>query len=168
MDREAFNMKCYVHPDVEAIGTCTSCGKAICSTCSMEVGGKLVCKPCAEKIAAQCVTAQAASKKEPALALLLSLVGGLVSGLLIGLGQLYNGQVKKGIILCAVNIVLAFTVLFIYICAGIVTIPLLGIGFICCIPVLFIPLGLWFWAMYDAYVTADKINKGEPVKDWLD
>ncbi len=80
-------MKCYVHPDVEAIGTCTSCGKAICSTCSMEVGGKLVCKPCAEKMATQRLIVQAAPKKEPALALLLSLVGGLVSGLLIGLGQ---------------------------------------------------------------------------------
>jgi len=158
-------MKCYVHPDVEAIGTCTGCGKAICPTCSMEVGGKLVCKPCAEKMATQCVTAQMASKKEPALALLLSLVGGLVSGLLIGLGQIYNGQVKKGIILCVSHAVAWAVIIIVYLLVGFLT---LGLGFIVCIPIFAAPFLLWCYAMYDAYITADKINKGEPVKDWLD
>ena len=158
-------MKCYIHPDVEAIGTCTSCGKAICPACSMEVGGKLVCKPCGEKIATQCVTIQAANKKEPVLALLLSLVGGLISGLLIGLGQIYNGQVKKGIILCVAHVGAWAVIIGIYVIISIVT---LGIGAIVCLPVLVVPFLLWCYAMYDAYVTADRINKGEPVKDWLE
>jgi uncharacterized membrane protein len=131
----------------------------------MEVGGKLVCKPCAEKIATQCVTAQAASKKEPALALLLSLIGGLVSGLLIGLGQVYNGQIKKGIILSVAHVGAWAVIIGFYIVASIVT---FGIGAIICLPVLVVPFLLWLYAMYDAYVTADRINKGEPVKDWLD
>jgi hypothetical protein len=37
-------MKCYNHPEVDAIGTCTVCGKAICQECSIDVSGKLVCK----------------------------------------------------------------------------------------------------------------------------
>ncbi len=158
-------MKCYIHPDVEAIGTCTSCGNAICSTCSMEVGGRLICKPCGEKMATQCAASQVAVKKEPVLALLLSLVGGIVSGLFIGLGQVYNGQVKKGIILSVANVVICGGIVGVYVVAGLVT---LGVGFLVCLPVLLLPLVLWLYAMYDAYVTADKINKGEPVVDWLD
>jgi hypothetical protein len=30
-----------------------------------------------------------------------------------------------------------------------------------------VPIVIWLYAMYDAYVTADKVNKGEPTKDWL-
>ncbi len=157
-------MKCYLHPDAEAAGTCTSCGKAICPDCSMEIGGKLLCKPCCERVASQCMAAQA-SKKEPALALLLSFVGGLVSGLLIGLGQIYNGQAKKGVILCVLNIVLGLCILIVYILASILT---LGIGAFCCLPIFAAPLLLWLYAMYDAYTTADKINRGEPVRDWLE
>lgn len=40
-------MKCYVHPNVDAIGACTRCGKMICQACSMEIDGKLVCNQCA-------------------------------------------------------------------------------------------------------------------------
>lgn len=40
-------MKCYIHPNVDAIGACTRCGKMICQACSMEINGKLVCNQCA-------------------------------------------------------------------------------------------------------------------------
>jgi len=40
------DMKCYVHPEKEAIGTCVGCGKAICDNCKMEVEGKYYCKNC--------------------------------------------------------------------------------------------------------------------------
>jgi uncharacterized membrane protein len=39
-------MKCYNHPEIDAIGFCTSCNKAICETCSMDVHGKLTCREC--------------------------------------------------------------------------------------------------------------------------
>ncbi len=91
-------MKCYVHQDVEGVGTCTNCGKVVCPACAMEVNGKIVCKSCAEKMANQPLPVQVVNKKEPMLALLLSLIGGfLTAGLLLGLGQIYNGQFKKGI-----------------------------------------------------------------------
>ncbi len=40
-------MKCYIHPDVDATGACTRCGKMICSSCSTEIDGRLVCRDCA-------------------------------------------------------------------------------------------------------------------------
>lgn len=159
-------MKCYEHTDVEATGTCTNCGKAVCPGCSVELNGKLLCKPCAGTLAARPASWQAsANRKEPALAMLLSLVGGLACFMFIGLGQIYNGQVKKGILLIALNIVISVAVFILYMGIGIVT---LGVGFICCLPILIVPLCTWFYAVYDAYMTADKINRGEPVKDWLD
>lgn len=39
-------MQCYYHPDVEAVGTCKSCGKAICQTCAVDVSGKIHCQQC--------------------------------------------------------------------------------------------------------------------------
>ncbi len=42
-------MKCTNHPETEAIGVCTNCGKAICSICSMEIDHKLMCKSCIEQ-----------------------------------------------------------------------------------------------------------------------
>jgi len=39
-------MKCYYHPEVEAVATCSNCGKAICQTCSVDVAGRLTCQRC--------------------------------------------------------------------------------------------------------------------------
>lgn len=84
---------------------------------------------------------------------------------IIGLGQIYNGQVKKGVILTVGNWALWFLMVIIYIAGSAIT---LGFGALCCWVVFLVPVILWFYAMYEAYVTANKINKGEPVKDWLD
>ena len=113
-------------------------------------------------MAAQCA---AMPKKEPWMALTLSLLGGFVSGLFIGLGQLYNGQVKKAVILSVAHIVLVFGIFFMAIFACLLT---FGLGLFCCMPVMLVPFALWVYALYDAYTTAEKINKGEPAKDWLD
>lgn len=40
-------MCCYLHPDVLAIGTCSSCGRDVCAECATTVDGKLYCKDCA-------------------------------------------------------------------------------------------------------------------------
>lgn len=37
-------MKCTNHPDVEAQGMCTYCGKPYCNDCLVEVKGKMYCK----------------------------------------------------------------------------------------------------------------------------
>ena len=39
-------MKCYYHPEVDAVATCMNCGKAICATCSVDVAGRIVCQQC--------------------------------------------------------------------------------------------------------------------------
>ena len=37
-------MKCTNHPEVEAQGVCTYCGKPFCSDCLVEVKGRMYCK----------------------------------------------------------------------------------------------------------------------------
>jgi Domain of unknown function (DUF5668) len=39
-------MKCAVHPDVDAIGYCRNCGKALCSTCARPIRDVLYCEDC--------------------------------------------------------------------------------------------------------------------------
>ncbi|MCD1293663.1 hypothetical protein CUJ83_01470 [Methanocella sp. CWC-04] len=73
------------------------------------------------------------SRREPILALVLSF-------LLPGLGQIYNGDTNRGI-LFVIGTLMAW--LLTSVCIGI-----------------FIFLGLWVYAMYDAYLTAEKINRG--------
>ena len=41
---------CYVHNDVEAVGTCVGCGKFICENCNTEIKGKNYCKKCVDEL----------------------------------------------------------------------------------------------------------------------
>lgn len=102
------------------------------------------------------------NKKEPVLAMLLSFIGQFFFGL-IGIGQVYNGQVKKGIALTLIYWVTGPAMILLY-TLSIFTI----VGALVCLPLLLIPLAVWVYAVYDAYVVADKINKGEPTPDWFD
>ncbi len=43
-------MKCYNHPDRDAVGVCVKCGKAVCVEDSVVIDGKLYCKDCATTI----------------------------------------------------------------------------------------------------------------------
>ncbi|WP_424356623.1 hypothetical protein [Methanocella sp. MCL-LM] len=157
-------MKCYNHSTNEAAGTCTQCGKALCPECMLNVGGKITCKECAAKMAER--PACAPPRKDPFLAAVLSLIGGLFTGsLLFSLGQLYNGQVKKFIILTLANIFIGAIVAALYLLGSFATI---GVGFVCCLPVFLLPVILYIYEVYDAYVSAVQINNGELVRDWLD
>ncbi len=40
-------MKCATHPDVDAVGVCSNCGRAVCSACRTMVGGRTYCPICA-------------------------------------------------------------------------------------------------------------------------
>jgi len=46
-------MKCYLHEQAEAIGTCVGCGKFICKECSTEIQGKNYCKKCVDELFAE-------------------------------------------------------------------------------------------------------------------
>lgn len=96
----------------------------------MEMDGKLVCKNCVQVSSKKTY----AKRKEPLLSLILSF-------LIPGLGQIYNGQATKGFLLIIAAIV---SVVLAYVCIGFLTY-----------------LIVWFYAMYDAYVIAERINRGE-------
>ena len=81
------------------------------------------------------------SNKSPGLAAILSFF-------IIGLGQIYLGLNKKGIILFLAAII-----------SGVLTIIL--IGFI-------LWLLIWAYAVYDAYTSAEKMRNGIAVEDTLD
>jgi TM2 domain-containing membrane protein YozV len=70
--------------------------------------------------------------KNPIIAAVLSLI------LLGGVGQIYLGQTKKGIIIIVVTLLLSCV----------------GIGFI-----------TWIVGIIDAYIMADKLQKGEAIGD---
>lgn len=80
------------------------------------------------------------SQKNPIIALLLSF-------LFPGVGQIYNGQLMKGVII----LVAYFGIIFL---AFVLSFFLIGI----CLFV--VPVIIWLYAMYDAYVTANKITRG--------
>lgn len=56
-----------------------------------------------------------------------------------GVGQIYNGQIAKGLILIVVQMINS-ALMFILI--GFVTYPI-----------------VWIWGMYDAYRTAERLNR---------
>ena len=43
-------MRCYKHPDRDAIAVCVGCGREICEDCATKIGGKFYCKECAETL----------------------------------------------------------------------------------------------------------------------
>lgn len=161
-------MKCYLHGDRDSVGVCTRCGKNVCTQCSIELDGKLVCKTCAEEMIRSSQASQAQPQspqsqqpqyaaqpypvypgtvvvrhKEPILSLILSFF-------IPGLGQVYNGQLMKGIVILALYVIL-------WVVSGLLMVILIGF----CTMVL--PILIWVYAMYDAYVVAGRVNRGERV-----
>lgn len=152
--------KCYTHSEADSVGVCTRCGKNVCAQCSIELNGKLVCKTCAEGMIASSQTSPPAQPyvaqpyaaqpgvvvvkhKEPILSAILSLF-------IPGLGQVYNGQVLKGIIILALYVGLwAVSGMLMFVLIGFCT--------------MLLPVVLWLYAIYDAYVVAGKINRGQRV-----
>jgi len=131
-------MNCYLHPDREPVGTCTSCGRPICSECAIEMQGKLVCREClgSGRVAPQ---AQSQSVRDPNTAYLIELVGGFFG--LLGLGYLYVGRTNDGI--------LRLIIWFIYNVIAYIAISLLItilIGIACCPFQLVIQIGVPIWS----------------------
>lgn len=113
-------MKCSVHLEREAVGTCVECGLAFCEECKVVISNKNYCKKCVETV----VKKGRLTDRNPVIAALLSFIIG-------GARQIYNGQIGKGIL--------------IFLTAWLV-----------------IP---WIYGIFDAYNTAQKINRGEIVTE---
>lgn len=81
-------MKCANHFDKDAVATCIHCGRSICWDCLIQVKNENYCK--------HCVTSKFGEQKNreqiPALAAVLSFA-------IAGLGQIYNGQIGKGLLI---------------------------------------------------------------------
>ncbi len=77
-------MKCINHSEKESSALCNHCGKPVCSECLVLIKAENYCKDCVAKKLGQ----PKQEEHSPALAALLSFIIG-------GLGQVYNGQVGK-------------------------------------------------------------------------
>src|SRR5712692_2220822 len=102
-------MKCSVHSDMDAVGYCRNCGKAMCSTCIRPVRDVLYCEDCLATIMGipGATPAATASGQIPASSLPPAPAVGrptsspgiaFVLGLFPGLGAVYNGEYNKALI----------------------------------------------------------------------
>lgn len=97
-------MKCYYHPAIDAVGSCISCGKAICQEDAVEVSGKIVCKEC---LATAPRTSIQTKPREPTntlaiTSLILAILGlpgcccgGVFGGLLLGFPAAITGYIAR-------------------------------------------------------------------------
>ena len=122
---------------------CPQCGKplqpavsatqstAYCPHCGAQIDPQAeICPKCGVRVKQ---VPAGAERKSPGLAAVLSF-------LFTGLGQIYNGQIGKGIAFVVIGIILLFTIIIL-------------IGFI------LYPI-FWIYNIYDAYQTAKRINEG--------
>lgn len=101
-------MKCAVHSDVDAVGYCRNCGKAMCATCVRPVRDVLYCEDCLAGIMGiPSATAPGAAVPPPGMLppppAPSARSGGspgvaFVLGLFPGLGAVYNGEYNKALI----------------------------------------------------------------------
>lgn len=80
-------MKCSIHPEVEAVGVCMHCGRAVCSTCSTMVAGRMCCNECATGVTGIVVGKQTG---KPVAGGILGIISGIVS-LFIGIILIADG-----------------------------------------------------------------------------
>ena len=97
-------MRCYRHPDVDAVATCVACGKAICESCAVDVGGRITCQHClASGVSPRGRGAQAAPTDPLAIislvlgivGLLACLCGGAIGGLVVGAPAAITGWLAR-------------------------------------------------------------------------
>ena len=86
----------------------------------------------------------------------------LLSAFWPGVGQIYNGQLKKGLLFLIGQGIIAAIAYAVYFASGIAS------SGVCCllgIPLLFTPLLVWAYGIFDAYKTAKRQVGGKKTKD---
>lgn len=142
-------MRCSFHPDkvVEAVGACTGCGRGVCESCAVRIQGRLLCRPCVETVPIDSSRKHAEERnlklKDPASAAAMSMLHG-------GLGQIYNGEIAKGLALLGAKVLILIIAIVLF-CKRdwYVAVPLLVLGW----------GGLWAFGIWDAYQSASRHNK---------
>ena len=84
-------MKCAIHLDKDASTLCNHCGRSICSDCLVVKRNENYCQECASG------SVLAKEKRSAPLA-------GVLSFVVAGLGQVYNGQAGKGVLIFLTSI----------------------------------------------------------------
>jgi len=114
-------------------GTASATLQAFCPHCGSSVDlAAEICPKCGVRIK-QPPRPEFVERKNPGLAAVLSF-------LFTGLGQIYNGQIGKGIAFVILGFVLVVTIIFLI---GLILYPV-----------------FWIYNIYDAYNTAKQINAG--------
>lgn len=123
------------------------CGRAVCSLCSMLIQNRVTCHHCIEQLVTHRLDLKTVEGdvrlKDPASAAALSLLHG-------GLGQFYNGEIKKGLILLVAKVAVLLVCLI-----------LVGFGAWRVAVLVFLPSwgGLWAYGIWDAYTSAARFNR---------
>ena len=144
-------MKCFVHPSDEAVGTCVRCGKGVCKLCAIVARDQLLCHACAEMM----LVNQSAMKFETEMKLKDPASAAAMSLLHAGLGQLYNGDIKKGLALFSGNFMLEVVNAVLGVVAVQRVVWLWGLVFI---TLVFVWFPIYVYSIWDAYRSAEKIN----------
>src|SRR5580704_1629284 len=98
------HLKCYVHPDTDAIGVCSVCKRGVCKPCQVVFEGKRFCKHDAEELLIMEEGTEEAHQRgkiitvAAVLAYLDGVTGALIGLLLISLGFIDPGLGPNSII----------------------------------------------------------------------
>jgi len=160
-------MKCAVHSDVDAVGYCRNCGKAMCSACVRPVRDVLYCEDCLAAImgipgavpaAAPSAELSGSAPLPPAATRPRSVSSpgvAFVLGLFPGLGAVYNGEYNKALIHIVAFVAIIFGLTSDLSDAAETVLSLLLAGFI-------------LYMAFDAMRTAKAKNAGETPVDPLE
>lgn len=129
-------MKCYYHSDIDAVATCTGCGRAVCQSCAVDVAGKTHCQECLAK--------GIAAKKQPMGAMSTPTNLMAVTSMLTGLG----GWLLWALLLC-----------FNATIGTLVAVATLGLGLLCLLPIAFIPDFLWIAAVVTGHTALRQLER---------
>lgn len=126
-------MKCFNHLEIDAVGTCSSCNKALCRECSLDMNGKLICRDCLA------VGKVRNSEYDENTAFLIELLAGLFG--FLGIGYIYVGRTNEGvtrlILFFIYNVIAWFVISLLF---------AILIGF-CLVPIqLIIQIGVVIWS----------------------
>lgn len=101
-------MNCAIHNEIPATAYCRTCGKPMCANCAHNVKGVFYCEDClagsvSHTLPAAVPVAVVSSGPNPALA-------GILSGFFPGIGQVYAGEVMRGVMVDLIFAALIFAV----------------------------------------------------------
>ena len=103
-------MKCYKHPDRDAVGICAGCGNPICQECNVRLDKDNFCKECKDNLAAAREKKQTSKNSKWVIGLLigcgsflfLAFIGGILAAMLIPALSRARDQAKRAV--CSSNL----------------------------------------------------------------